>query len=134
MVFIIFNLTWLFLITNIRRSLDLFLPPWMWQCKGCSVAVASRSELLNHYKLKHPYFGRTVRYPYTYWKCPCSFKTWNALIVHQSRVHSTHVCQTQKELYSFSCHLCTCKHLSNEREFFVHINTHLRKNENVCWL
>lgn len=100
----------------------------MWQCKGCSATVASRSELLKHYKLKHPHFGRTSRYPCTYSKCPCTFKTWNALIVHQSRVHST----PHKELSIFSCHLCACKNLTNETEFFLHINTHLKRNENVC--
>ncbi|XP_051800542.1 uncharacterized protein LOC127532612 [Acanthochromis polyacanthus] len=103
----------------------------MWQCTGCSVAVPSRSELLNHYRLKHPHFGRTIRYPCTYSECPCTFKTWNALMVHQSRVHSTQYNQTQKELSVFSCHLCPCKNLANEREFFVHINTHLKRNENV---
>ncbi|KAL7877515.1 hypothetical protein SRHO_G00041580 [Serrasalmus rhombeus] len=103
----------------------------MWQCKGCSVYVESRSKLLNHYKLRHPHFGRTTRFPCTYSKCPCTFKTWNALIVHQSRVHSTQYTQTQKELSVFSCHLCTCKNLASEREFFVHINTHLKRNENV---
>ena len=104
----------------------------MWQCKGCSVVVASRSELLNHYKLKHPHFGRTIHYPCTYLKCPCTFKTWNALIVHQSRVHPAQVSPIQKQLSTFSCHLCACKNLANEREYFVHINTHLRRNENVC--
>lgn len=100
----------------------------MWKCKGCSTVVASRSEVLNHYKRKHPYFGRTSRYPCAYSECPCTFKTWNALIVHHSRVHST---QTQKQLAIFSCHLCPCKNLANEREYFVHINSHLKRNENV---
>ena len=104
----------------------------MWQCKGCSVAVQSRSELLHHYKLKHPHFGCTLSYTCTYSKCPCTFKTWNALIIHQSRVHSTQDNQTLKKLSIFSCHLCACKNLANEREFFVHINTHLKRNENVC--
>lgn len=40
---------------------------WMWQCKGCSVAVSSRLALLNHYKVKHPYFGRTSQYPCCWW-------------------------------------------------------------------
>lgn len=103
----------------------------MWQCKGCSVAVPSRLALLNHYKLKHPHFGRTSHYPCTYSECPCTFKTWNALIVHQSRVHSTQESQTLKDLTIFSCHLCSCKNLANEREYFVHINSHLKKNVNV---
>lgn len=103
----------------------------MWQCKGCTVAVASRHDLLNHYKLNHPHFGRTARYPCTSSECPCTFKTWNALIVHQSRVHSAQISHTQKDLSTFSCHICDCKDLSNEREFFLHINTHLKRNEIV---
>ena len=87
----------------------------------------------DHYKLKRPHFGHTICYPCTYLKCPCSFITWNdALVVHQSRVHSTNVCHAQKELHTFSCHLCMCKLVANEREFFVHINKHLRRNEKVC--
>lgn len=103
----------------------------MWQCKGCSVAVSSRLALLNHYKVKHPHFGRTSRYPCTYLECPCTFKTWNALVVHHSRVHSTQANQKLKELSSFSCHLCSCKNLANENEYFVHIYSHLKKSENV---
>ena len=99
-----------------------------WQCKGCWVEVSSRSALLSHYKVKHPHFGRTARFPCTYLSCPCTFKTWNSLIVHQSRVHRN---LTQKKLFIFSCHLCNCKNLADEREYFIHINTHLRKNENV---
>uniref|UniRef100_A0A673C5P2 C2H2-type domain-containing protein n=1 Tax=Sphaeramia orbicularis TaxID=375764 RepID=A0A673C5P2_9TELE len=34
-----------------------------------------------------------THHPCTYSKCPCAFKTWNALIVHQSRMHSTQVSQ-----------------------------------------
>lgn len=101
-------------------------------CKGCSFAFASRLELLNHYKLKHPHFGRTIPYPCTYVECPCTFKTWNALIVHQSRIHSTQVSNTQKELCTFSCHLSNCKNLANDRDYFIHIDTHLRRNETVC--
>ncbi|XP_063047290.1 uncharacterized protein LOC134441029 isoform X1 [Engraulis encrasicolus] len=103
----------------------------MWQCKGCESAVQSRSDLLAHYKLHHPHFGRTTNYPCTYTDCPCTFKTWNALIVHQSRVHGTQLGQTLDQLNTFSCHLCSCSNLPNEREYFIHVNTHLRKNEVV---
>lgn len=103
----------------------------MWQCKACPAAVESRSDLLAHYKLHHPHFGRTINYPCTYSDCPCTFKTWNALIVHQSRSHSTQVDQTLDDLATFCCHICNCCNLPNEREYFIHINTHLRKNELV---
>lgn len=32
----------------------------------------------------------------------------------------------------FSCHLYSCKNLANEKEYFVPINSHLKKNESVC--
>lgn len=101
----------------------------MWSCKGCTETVSSRSKLLQHYKLKHPHFGHSSRFPCTYLHCPCTFKTWNALIVHQSKIHSTGV--THKEEAIFSCHLCACSDLSSERDYFAHINAHLKRNETV---
>lgn len=101
----------------------------MWSCKGCTETVSSRSKLLHHYKLKHPHFGRSSCFPCTYLHCPCTFKTWNALIVHQSKIHSTGV--TRKEEAIFSCHLCTCSDLASERDYFAHINAHLKRNETV---
>lgn len=103
----------------------------MWQCKACSKTTSSRRKLLSHYKLEHVHFGRTTRFPCTYFSCPCSFKTWNALLIHQSRVHLTCTAQTSTEHTTFSCHICSHKALSTERDFFCHINTHLRRNENV---
>ncbi|XP_051813200.1 uncharacterized protein LOC127536542 isoform X4 [Acanthochromis polyacanthus] len=102
----------------------------MWQCKLCLVAVAGRLALLNHYKLKHPHLGRTSRYPCTFLECPCTFKTWNALHIHHSRDHSTNY-KAVKALSVFKCHICSCKNLGNEREYFAHINAHLKKNEKV---
>ena len=103
----------------------------MWQCKACSTSVSSRSELRHHYKLKHIYVGRSTHYPCTYLTCPCSFKTWNALIVHQNRVHSTQVSQRPTKLSIF-CHICACKDLATQIDYFSHIiTTHLKRNENV---
>lgn len=111
--------------------LSFFFSCSMWQCKACSESTASRNELLSHYQLKHPHFGRTTRYPCAYLSCPCSFKTWNALIIHHSRVHSTRTAQRLTEHTVFSCHICSCKALATERDFFSHITTHLRRNEIV---
>lgn len=101
----------------------------MWTCKGCQESLGSRPDLLNHYKLKHPHFGRTLKFPCTYEHCPCTFKTWNALIVHQSKVHSTGI--TQKQNAIFTCHICECNCLKSERDYFSHINSHLKRNETV---
>lgn len=79
--------------------------------------------------MKHPHFGRSSRFPCTYQNCPCTFKSWNALIVHQSKIHSTGV--THKEKGIFSCHLCACSNLTSERDYFSHINAHLKRNETV---
>ena len=101
----------------------------MWRCKGCPATLSSRHKLLHHYKLKHPHFGRGSRFPCTYLLCPCTFKTWNALIVHQSKIHSTEA--THKEEAIFSCHLCAGSDLASERDYFAHIYTHLKRNETV---
>ncbi|XP_054592203.1 uncharacterized protein [Nothobranchius furzeri] len=101
----------------------------MWRCKGCTETVSSRSKLLHHYKLKHPHFGHSSHFPCTYQNCPCTFKTWNALIVHQSKIHCTEVSCKVKAI--FSCHLCSCNDLSSERDYFAHIYSHLKRNETV---
>ena len=103
----------------------------MLKCKACTTSALSKSELLNHYKLKHVHFGLTSRYPCTYLTCPYSFKTWNALIVHHNRVHSTQVSQKPTALSVFCCHLCACKDLATEITYFSHITTHLKRNESV---
>ena len=101
----------------------------MWSCKGCTETVSSRSKLLHHYKLKHSHFGRSSRYPCTYQHCPCTFKTWNALIVHQSKIHSTGAPHKKEAI--FSCHICSCTDLTSEKDYFSHINAHLKRNETV---
>ncbi|KAF3848156.1 hypothetical protein F7725_021184 [Dissostichus mawsoni] len=56
-------------------------------------------------------------------------QTWNALIVHHSKLHFSGV--TRKQEAIFSCHLCACSDLASERDYFCHINAHLKKNETV---
>ena len=100
----------------------------MWRCKECDVSLSSRFELLKHIRLQHRH---RQRYPCPHTKCPCSFKTWNALHIHLSRVHPKQNCQELLELSTFS-HLCTCIDLPTENDYFVHIGTHLRSNETVA--
>lgn len=79
----------------------------------------------------HRHFGRNHRYPCTYISCPCKFKTWNALLLHLSRVHPTQTSQKQTQFSVFSCKLCACNDLATERDYFIHINAHLKNNETV---
>ena len=55
----------------------------MWNCKECNVSQSGRFELLKHITLQR---RRWQRYPCPHTKCPCTFKTWNALHIHLSRV------------------------------------------------
>lgn len=103
----------------------------MWKCKQCSVVESSRSRLLKHYRLTHRHYTCSRCYPCPYLTCPSTFKTWNSLCIHLSRVHKTHISQEQIPLSIFSCPLCACSHITSERTFFLHLNTHLRSNETV---
>ncbi len=103
----------------------------MWKCRECAVVESSRSQLLKHYRLKHRHYSCSRRYPCPYLTCPVTFKTWNSLCAHLSRVHKTHTSQEQIPLSTFSCPVCACSDLASERDFFLHFNSHLRSNETV---
>lgn len=103
----------------------------MWQCKVCKKSLSSRYELLKHFKLKHCHYGRNFRYPCVYLDCPCTFTLWKKLIVHVYRSHSTQTTQKSLKLATFSCQICACKDISSERDYFIHINDHLRQHETV---
>ena len=94
--------------------------------------MSSRSHLLKHYKLQHRRYRRSQRYPCTYLNCPCSFKTWNALLINLSQMHAKHSGPEVVQLATFSCNLCACAELSSERDYFAHVKTHLKRNETVC--
>lgn len=100
----------------------------MWRCKDCTVSLSSRLALLKHIRLQHCH---RQRYPCPHTTCPCTFKTWNAVHIHLSRVHSKQNSQELLEVSTFSCHLCTCNDLLTEKDYFVHIGIHLRSNETV---
>lgn len=103
----------------------------MWQCKDCGTEVSRRSEILKHYKLKHSHFGRGLHIKCVYPDCPCSFKTWNSLLAHLSRNHTTTLKHSTDIFTTFSCHLCGCNDLGTERDYFLHISHHLRNHETV---
>lgn len=94
----------------------------------CSVSLSGRYELLKHFRLQHRHMQR---YPCPHTNCPCTFKTWNALHIHLSRVHPKQTTQELQELSTFSCYLCTCSNLPTEKDYFSHVNTNLKSNETV---
>ena len=100
----------------------------MWQCKHCVAKESSRYKLLKHYKLHHHY-GRGQHYLCIYVNCPCTFKTWSGLNTHVYKAHSSQFTQTASNSVTFKCESCQCSDLCTERDFFVHIGTHLRSNE-----
>lgn len=99
----------------------------MWKCKICGLAVSARSKLLKHHRLQHRHYGCSQRYPCTYSDCPCTFKTWNALHIHLSRNHAAHSGINARQMSTFTCHLCACRNLASERDYFIH----LKRNETV---
>lgn len=100
----------------------------MWPCKECGALESSRYKLLRHYKLCHGHYGKNQRYPCSYASCPCTFRTWSSLKSHVYRAHTLSA-QTSSGLATFSCQLCDCAELSSEKDYFVHIGTHLRNGQ-----
>lgn len=102
----------------------------MWCCKLCESSLSSRYELLKHLRLRHSHHSRTFRYPCVYVDCPCTFTTWKKLLSHTYRTHIK-LDKAGAQSITFSCHTCGCEQLAIEREYFSHINQHLRQYENV---
>ncbi|XP_028332484.1 uncharacterized protein LOC114481687 [Gouania willdenowi] len=102
----------------------------MWQCKNCGIEVSRRTELLQHYRLKHSHFGRRHQIKCIHPDCPCIFKAWNSLLTHLSRSHTNNLKHTES-FTTFTCQLCGCRELGSEYKYFVHIGHHLKNNETV---
>lgn len=100
----------------------------MWKCKYCGTSVSWRSELLKHHKLEHRHYGRRHSYPCIHINCPCTCKTWNALLNHLSRCHQP---SSEAELTTFKCLLCNCNQRSTLKDYFQHIAQHLKNSEIV---
>lgn len=103
----------------------------MWQCKECSLELASRYLLLQHFRQTHGHIRGSYRYPCPYTDCPCTFNTWIKLLNHTYKSHGKRQTPKPVELSTFQCHMCSCRELATERDFFQHINGHLRHYETV---
>ncbi len=103
----------------------------MWQCKGCGSKTSTRCQLIKHYRLKHPQYGRRHPYPCPYTSCPCTFKSWNALRSHLCRVHKRDSSQRTLSLATFRCQVCAFAELGNDKQYFSHINLHLKSHETI---
>lgn len=102
----------------------------MWKCRQCAESVLTRYQLLKHYRLKHGHYGQRHSYPCTYYECPCSFKTWNALKTHLSRCHIDSSSRSGEPVI-FTCSLCPGSELISVKEYFSHVNNHLKCFETV---
>lgn len=103
----------------------------MWQCKECSLELASRYLLLQHFRQVHGHLRGSYRYPCPYTDCPCTFNTWSKLLNHTYKSHGKYEGPNTVEGSTFQCHVCSCRGLATERAFFQHINGHLRHDETV---
>lgn len=103
----------------------------MWKCKECFLELTSRYLLLQHFRQTHGHFRGSCRFPCPYADCPCTFNTWNKLLNHTYKSHAKQLSQKPLEVSTFQCHVCSCSEIATERDFFHHLNRHLKQNETV---
>ncbi len=93
--------------------------------------LATRYLLLQHFRRAHGHLRGSYRFPCPYTNCPCTFNTWSKLLNHIYKNHANHQTQKEVEAFTFQCRVCSCRELATERDFFQHINRHLRHYETV---
>lgn len=101
----------------------------MWHCKACPSVLPSRCHLLQHYRVRH--YRNDNPIPCVYATYPCTQRSWNALLIHLHRCHVIKTSYHQSEKCTFNCHVCSCKDLVSERDYWCHIYAHLKKNQVV---
>lgn len=108
-----------------------------WKCKLCAVTSDTREQLFKHYRLNHSIYSKVSPLPCLYESCICTFKSFNALKIHLSRIHNepskTGASQgAQEALVFFTCPLCKLKQPFSETALFSHLRKHLKNHENVA--
>ena len=93
---------------------------WMWTCKECSLELATRYLLLQHFRQAHGHLRGSYRYPCQHTDCPCTFNTWSKLLNHTYKNHPYQQPLNAAEGHGFKCHVCSCKGLNSERFFSNH--------------
>lgn len=63
-----------------------------------------RSHILKHYRVRHGHHGINSHIPCVHASCPCSFHTWNALLINLNTCHVIKTAPYQSEGCTFSCH------------------------------
>lgn len=102
-----------------------------WACKFCNFTTDKRGNLHKHYRLKHGGLTRTSPLPCLHKDCVCTFKSFNALKVHLSKVHCQKSSTGYGEMAVFSCQICDFREPCVEQDFFTHLHTHLRVQQKV---
>lgn len=101
-----------------------------WTCKYCTFVSPKRGQLLKHYRLTHGGFTRISPIPCLHQECICTFKTFNALKVHLSRLHP-HVTNEKDDVQTFNCQVCEFNEPCSESDFFTHLRKHLKLMQKV---
>lgn len=70
-----------------------------WKCKYCIFACDKRGYLLKHYRIKHGSYARSQPFPCMYQECLCTFKSFNSLKIHLSRVHTANEKQQSERIF-----------------------------------
>nr|XP_055032090.1 uncharacterized protein LOC129420928 isoform X1 [Misgurnus anguillicaudatus] len=103
-----------------------------WKCKFCTFTSEKRAQLLKHYRINHGTYSRIAPIPCLHSDCPCTFKSFNALKVHLSKIHSQQsIVKSSTVPVCYKCHVCDFTEPCNESDYFGHLRSHLRNNEKV---
>lgn len=103
-----------------------------WKCKLCVNSSATRTKLLEHYRLKHSHYSKVTPLPCLFDTCICTFASFNALKIHLSRVHPHRGCAgVGAQVGLFTCTLCKFSQPLSEEILFSHLRGHLKNHETV---